>query len=370
MVQRPGQGESRGRGVRGRLIATLSILVCTAVALAACGGGGEADGARVTLLPSTTAKGTAWTWTAACRVAPHGPTGCDPSGPEIGRHAQLAGNEWNLGPVPAASAAAGAVSMALNASGGLQLKGNLASAPPCTDRTCVAPEANTWVRGFPSVLYGIDQCNATTSPRQSAALHLPVRVGSIPTDLVGSATYESRAAQVTYDVAYDMWLNASDTKAPCKTDGTLEVMVWTDYDDAALLPESLKVGTATIPFAANGRVESGNDAWSVYVSNVFQGGHTQPWGGTVWLVLDAAHRVSKGTVRVDLSAALGAAGTLLEQNYGWSDFRNSYWLDTIAFGMEYGPANADPYGDGPTRFSLDLRSYCLAVGATISDASC
>jgi hypothetical protein len=369
VVQRPGQGENRSRHVRGRSIATLSIFVCMAVALAACGGGGT-TAARISLVPSTTAKGAAWKWTAACPVAPHGPTGCAPSGPEIERHAQLAGNEWNLGPVPPATAPAGAVSMALNASGGLQLQGDLASAPPCTDPTCVAPQANTWVRGFPSVLYGIDQCNATTSPRQSAALRLPIRVGSIPTDLVGSATYESRAAQVTYDVAYDMWLNASDTKAPCKTDGTLEVMVWTDYDAASLLPDAMKVGTVTIPFAANGKVQSGNDAWSVYVSNVFQGGHTQPWGGTVWLVLDTAHRVGKGTVRVDLSAALGAVGTLLEQNYGWNDFRNSYWLDTIAFGTEFGPESGDPYGDGPTTFSLNLTSYCLEPGTTVATAEC
>jgi hypothetical protein len=80
--------------------------------------------------------------------------------------------------------------------------------------------------------------------------------------------------------------------------------------------------------------------------------------------------VGSGSVRVDLSSALGAVGTLLEQNYGWSDFRNRYWLDTIAFGMEYGPADANPYGDGPARFSLDLRSYCLGVGVTLAADSC
>jgi hypothetical protein len=260
--------------------------------------------------------------------------------------------------------------MALTASGGLRLQGDLASAPPCTDRSCVAPEANTWVRGYPSVLYGIDQCNAATSPRQSPALELPARVGAIPADLVARATYASRGAQVTYDVAYDLWLNPSGTKTPCKVDGTLEVMVWTDYDAASLLPDALKVATVNIPYAVKGRSRSGDGAWSVYVSNVFRDGHTQPWGGTVWLVLDGAHRVSDGTVRVDLSSALGAVGTLLEQNYGWSDFRNRYWLDTIAFGMEYGPADADPYGAGPTRFSLDLRSYCLGVGVTLDADSC
>ena len=113
VVQPSGQGENRSRHIRGRSIATLSILVCIAAALAACGGGAS-TGARISLLPSTTAKSAAWKWTAACRVAPHGPTGCEPSGPEIGGHAQLAGNEWNLGPVPAAPAPAGSVSMALN----------------------------------------------------------------------------------------------------------------------------------------------------------------------------------------------------------------------------------------------------------------
>jgi hypothetical protein len=260
--------------------------------------------------------------------------------------------------------------MSVDSSGGLKLRGNLSSAPPCTDPTCIAPQANTWVRGYPSVLYGIDQCNAATSPRQSADLRLPATVGSIPSDLIGTSAYESETSQVTYDVAYDLWLNPSGTKTPCKTDGTLEVMVWTDYDAASLLPDSLKVGTATIPFAVNGRVESGKDSWSVYVSNVYRDGHTVPWGGTVWLVLDSAHIVKKGEVRVDLSAALGGVGTLLQNNYGWSGFRTNYWLDTIAFGVEYGPENADPYGNGPAHFSLDLTSYCLDVGSTVAEAAC
>ena len=49
-----------------------------------------------------------------------------------------------------------------------------------------------------------------------------------------------------------MWLNKSDTATPCKTDGTLEVMVWTDYSPSATLPESMRAGVATIPFKVNG----------------------------------------------------------------------------------------------------------------------
>jgi hypothetical protein len=250
------------------------------------------------------------------------------------------------------------------------MKGDLSSAPPCSDAACITREANTWVRGYPSVLYGINQCNAATSPPQSADLQLPMTVRSLPSDLIGRATYDAQASKVTYDVAYDMWLSPSETKTPCQTDGTLEVMVWTDYDTQSLLPDSLKVGTATIPFAVDEHDDAGHDAWSVYVNNVFRGGRTVPWGGTVWLVLDAAHRVGNGTVSVNLSTALSAVGRLLGSNYGWRDFEHNYWLDTIAFGMEYGPGNADPYGSGPIDFALRLRTYCLAVRATALTTAC
>ena len=261
--------------------------------------------------------------------------------------------------------------MSVSSSGALRLNGDLPSAPPCTDGTCIAPQANTWVRGYPSVLYGIDQCNASTSPRQSPDLRLPAK-GRVRFRPISSAAaaYESHTSQVTYDVAYDLWLNASDTSTPCQTDGTLEVMVWTDYDAAALLPDAMKVGTATIPFAVDGQAKPGNASWSVYVSNVYQGGHTAPWGGTVWLVLDSA-RVVKEARCASISALRSApSGDLLEKNYGWRDFKSNYWLDMVAFGIEYGPASADPYGDGPVHFSLDLRSYCLDVGATVAEAAC
>jgi hypothetical protein len=260
--------------------------------------------------------------------------------------------------------------MSINSSGGLDVTGDFASAPPCTDPGCIAPQANTWVRGYPSVLYGIDQCHAPTSPPPSAALSLPTKLASIPTSLTGTTTYETQTSQVTYDIAYDLWLSSSGTKTPCQTDGTLEVMVWTDHDAPSLLPDSFKVGAASVPFAVNGDVDSGKDAWSVYVNNVYGSGHTAPFGGTVWVVLDAAHTVKGGAITVDLSAALAGVGSLLENRYGWSNFATTYWLDTIAFGMEFGPDDADPYGAGPADFAMHLRSFCLGVGTSVSSARC
>jgi hypothetical protein len=260
--------------------------------------------------------------------------------------------------------------MSVGPGGAVTITGDLRSAPPCTVSRCLAPAADTWVRGYPSVLYGINPCHAATSPPSSSALRLPLRVSALPSDLIGTTSYSAETAHVTYDVAYDMWLNHSATKRPCRTDGTVELMVWTDYDRGALLPESLRVGTATVPFAVNGNPDPGTNDWSIYASNIGRQGQTVPWGGTLWLVLDKADVVSQGIVSVDLSGALKAAGTLLEDNYGWTDFSKNYWLDTIPFGIEFGPADGTAGGAGPSRFSLNLWSYCLDVKAEPSEAAC
>jgi hypothetical protein len=355
----------QSNAARPRSIAMILAVACAAAGLASCGQS-KPSPQTISLLPATGAKGESWDWTPACEYGPHASSGCAAAGPALGP-AQLAGNEWNLGGErrPGES-----VNMSLSSSGGLKLTANLTSAPPCTAGTCLTREANTWVRGFPSVLYGIDQCHAATSPVPSPELPLPARVDTIPAGLVGSATYDAQGAQVTYDVAYDLWLSPSDTKTPCQTDGTLEVMVWTDYNAKALLPDSLKVGTMSVPFAVDGKQKSGDQAWSVYVNNVYGQGHTAPWGGTVWLVPSAADKSSRGTASVDLSAALTSVGALLQRNYGWAPFASKYWLDTIAFGMEFGPQNGDPYGIGPTHFSLDLSAYCLQIGTTAAAANC
>ena len=146
-------------------------------------------------------------------------------------------------------------------------------------------------------------------------------------------------------MAYDLWLSPSATKTPCQSDGTVEVMIWTDYAAQALLPGSNKIGTTTIPYSVDGGLKSGTQEWSVYANNVFGAGHTQPWGGTIWLILNDP--VKQGAVNVDISAALADAGGLLQHNYGWAPFASTYWLDTIAFGMEYGPGM--PTRSGPGR---------------------
>jgi len=60
----------------------------------------------------------------------------------------------------------------------------------------------------------------------------------------------------------------------------------------------------------------------------------------------------------------------LQNNYGWSDFRESYWLDSVPFGMEFGPQAGTLYGTGSSYFSLRLSSYCLDVGMELSHAAC
>jgi len=339
---------------------------CFVTFVASCGTKAESARPTVTLLPAATAPGQAWSWTAACPFGPSASRSCRKAGPDLGS-AQLAGDEWNLGGGPTT---AGSVRMSVDAAGALAVRGDLPNAPPCTQSTCLAPSAYTWVRGYPSVLYGINQCNAHTSPPVSRHVPLPLRLSAIPSDLVGTTSYSSQTAHITYDIAYDMWLNNSATRKPCQTDGTVEVMVWTDYDQRALLPPSLEVGTADVPFAVDGVTHRGMGSWTIYASNIHQGGQTVPWGGTLWFVLDHADVVSRGTVSVDLSAVLSAAGSLLQDNYGWSDFRQHYWLDTIPFGLEYGPQSGTLTGAGPSRFSLDLSSYCLGTGLRVSDTAC
>ena len=116
MVQFLGPRNRRNRRVSGRLVAAMLTAACMTAALTSCGSSGS-SGAPISLLPSTTAKGDTWEWSSACRVAPHGPGGCDASGPELAGHAQLAGNEWNLGSAAPAAAATGSLTMSVSSSG-------------------------------------------------------------------------------------------------------------------------------------------------------------------------------------------------------------------------------------------------------------
>ena len=194
----------RRRGATVMAVALVPLLV-------ACSSVGRAD-RGVALLPDAAAWSGSWAWSARCPFSPETASGCRKSGPVLGS-AQLSGDEWNVG---AGAPATGSVAMAVDAAGAVTMTGDLRRAPPCTGTSCLAPAADTWVRGYPSVLYGLNQCHARTSPPRSPALPLPVRLSALPSDLVGTTTYHSQAADVTYDVAYDMWLNDSGTKTPCQ----------------------------------------------------------------------------------------------------------------------------------------------------------
>jgi hypothetical protein len=132
----------------------------------------------------------------------------------------------------------------------------------------------------------------------------------------------------------------------------------------------MQVGTANVPYAVDQVARPATSAWSIYASNVYRGGRTAPWGGTLWFVLNQASVVGHGVVSVDLSAVLSAAGLLLQDNYAWPELGQHYWLDTASFGVEFGPASGDPMDSGPSRFSAQISAYCLDVRSTLLGAAC
>lgn len=355
----------RARRARARATVATGVAALAATPLiTGCGTASKPVAARgVALVPAPAAGRHTWRWTGRCPLRPVAGGGCAKGGPILGS-AQLNGDGWNLG----GPAKAGALDMSVGSGGAVTIDGRFAQTAPCTASTCLAPSAYTWVRGYPNVLYGIDQCNARTSPPPSRRLPLPMRLDSLPPHLTGVTAYSAHTSDVTYDVTYDLWLHPSATKRPCRTQGTLEILVWTDYDARALLPAGMQVGTATIPSAVDGVARPGSRTWAIYASNVFGGGRTQPWGGTLWFVPAATDVVHSGRVSVDLSAVLSAAGRLLRDNYGWAPLGARYWLDTASFGIEFGPPGGEPLDTGPSRFSLRLSTYCLDAATALADA--
>ena len=338
--------------------------LAASVLLAACGSSRPGP-SGVTLVPTHGGSSQAWRWNANCTLRPTGKTGCWNAGPILG-FGQLNGDAWNLG----GSAKTGSIGMSTESSGAVRVDGHFNRTPPCTDADCLAPSAFTWVRGYPNVLYGIDQCLAGNSPRPSPQLPLPLRLDSIPPHLTGVTAYAAETSRVTYDITYDLWLNPTATGRPCRSKGTLEILVWTDYDAQALLPASMQLGTADIP-AAFGRHHGLNRApWTIYATNIGRNGDTAPWGGTLWFVPSRAEVIHHGHVSVDLSAVLSEAGRLLHDDFDWLDPAQHYWLDTVSFGVEFGPANGKPLDSGPSQFSFRISSYCLNVKSGLANATC
>jgi hypothetical protein len=348
---------------RTRARSAIAVLAVTLM-LAGCGSA-ERPRPGVALLPTPGASSHIWRWTGKCPFTPAATERCTTAGPILG-FAQLNGDAWNLG----GPASAGSLEMSMGSGGAVTIEGRFARTPPCTESGCVAPSAFTWVRGYPNVLYGINQCHAATSPSPSPRLPLPVRLDSIPPHLTGVTVYSTHTSQVTYDVTYDLWLHQTSTERPCLSEGTLEILVMTDYDARALLPASLLVGTASIPVAVDRVARPGSQAWSVYASNIYSDGRTAPWGGTLWFVPGRADATAHGRVSVDLSAVFSAAGRLLHDNYGWPALGSHYWLDTASFGVEFGPASGNPVDSGPSHFSAQISAYCLDVRTALLDARC
>jgi Glycosyl hydrolase family 12 len=347
-------------------VASALVALAVTVVLAGCGSAGTPHPV-VALLPAPRGSSHVWRWTAHCPFrGPAANDGCSGAGPILG-FAQLNGDEWNLG----GPANAGSVDMSVgSADRTVRINGHFARTAPCTESTCLAPSAATWVRGYPNVLYGINQCYAGTSPSPSPRLPLPMRLDSIPAHLIGVTAYSAQTSQVTHDVTYDLWLHPTGTRRPCLSQGTLEILVWTDYNARALLPGSLEAGTANIPSAVDGVARPASPPWSVYASNIYRDGRTAPWGGTLWFVPPVADVVGHGRVNVDLSAVFSAAALLLHDNYGWAELTQHYWLDTASFGVEYGPASGNPTDSGPSHFSAQISAYCLDLRTTVQDAAC
>ena len=223
------------------------------------------------------------------------------------------------------------------------------------------PSANTWVRGYPSVLYGINQCSAATSPPVSPACGFPCDVSSIPADLIGTTSYS--LGRHTSPTTSPTTCGSTTRTPPGRARQTERSRSWCGPTTIkGLLPESVQTGTASVPFKVNGTLDPGNGAWSVFVSNVFRGGAYQPWGGTVWFILNEANVVNTGTVSVDLSTVLSEVGTLLQNNYGWHNFRAELLAGHGPVRDGVRSRKRHPTGSGSAYFSCNSRRTAWESG--------
>jgi hypothetical protein len=213
------------------------------------------------------------------------------------------------------------------------------------------------------MIYGVykgEKCMATSD--QSPSLELPLPLSQVP-DLVGLTRYSAPGPGVTYDVSYDIWLGPSAQPVCPGQPGALEVMVWLDYSgDRALLPVRPRP-VAVLGYSVNGAVMTGSGVWRMYSTGVNHGGTT-----TIDLVLDKPEATPGDEVGVELSQALHVAGQLLKKYYNFDD--SSYWLNTIDFGLEFGPAAGSDAAAGSAYFSSKIGSYCLHVGVILATATC
>jgi hypothetical protein len=290
----------------------------------------------ISVFPKSMSTGS-WKWDGSCRFIPIASRGCEGSDPIFGP-VVLNGDLWNLG-----SKASGSAAMKISSDGDLTTTVELSSAPEVS--------AGTWVLGFPNVSYGISPQAAADSPKPSASLPLPMKITSLPTDLIASSTYKlTGTSSVRYDLAYDTWLEPQRQVVTPRR-GTIELMVWTADGNGALPPGFRE--NVSMSYAVNGVTRT--DLWGVYVVN---GDQTQATNTTVYLILTKP--ISDGKVSVDFTRAFRHMEAALEKYdpRHWSSFSN-YYLDTIPLGSEFGrlPGKSTV---GP--YTWDLYDYQLEMG--------
>ncbi len=293
----------------------------------------------ISVFPKSKSTGS-WEWNSACRFVPIGSRGCEGGDPIFGP-VVLNGDLWNLG-----SKGSGSAVMKISSNGDLNTTATFSSTPEVSSQT--------WVLGFPNVSYGISPQAASDSPKPSAALPLPMKISSLPTNLIASSSYKlTGTSSVRYDLAYDTWLEPQHQVVTPRR-GTIELMVWTADGNGALPPGFRE--NVSMSYAANGVTQTA--PWGVYIVN---GDEAQATNTTVYLILTKP--ITDGKVSVDFTRALRqmeAALTKYDPKH-WSSFSN-YYLDTIPLGSEFGRI---PGKSAVGPYTWDLYDYKLEVGGQL-----
>jgi hypothetical protein len=293
----------------------------------------------ISVFPKSMSTGS-WKWDSSCRFVPIASRGCEGGDPIFGP-VVLNGDLWNLG-----SKGSGSAAMKISSNGDLTTTAKFSSTPEVSTQT--------WVLGFPNVSYGISPQAATDSPKPSASLPLPMKISSLPTDLIASSDYKlTGTSSVRYDLAYDTWLEPQHQVVTPRR-GTIELMVWTADGNGALPPGFRE--NVSMSYAVNGVTRT--DPWGVYIVN---GDQAQATNTTVYLILTKP--ITDGKVSVDFTRALRHMEAALKKYNPkhWSSFSN-YYLDTIPLGSEFGhvPGKSTV---GP--YTWDLYDYKLEMGGQL-----
>jgi hypothetical protein len=290
----------------------------------------------ISVFPKSMSTGS-WEWDGSCRFVPVADRRCQGTDPVFGP-VVLNGDLWNLG-----SKASGSAVMKISSNGDLTTTAKFSSTRQVS--------TETWVLGFPNVSYGVSPQAASDSPKPSASLPLPMKITSLPADLIASSDYKlAGTSSVRYDLAYDTWLEPQ-RRVVTPRRGTIELMVWTADGNGALPPGFRE--NVSMSYAVNGVTRS--DPWGVYIVN---GDQVHATNTTVYLILTKP--ISDGKVSVDFTRAFRHMEEELKKYdpRHWSSFSN-YYLDTIPLGSEFGRL---PGKSALGPYTWDLYGYQLEMG--------